>query len=362
MITIKQVFIRDLQHLRTLFNDFDAGYQPRSMFASMAWLEAWISSLASMPELTVFYREKHVLGFVVLAKQAVHPALPMMNRVYVNQSGLQQFDQVWIEFNQIYCSIEHRHACTEALLQAFPQSAFDMQLHISMTANGETWGGVASELNLASEVDTTPGYKKLLTPDMTADSIIAALSRSSRSQIRRAWRKAESLCGRITVEVAESENKLEWLSALGQLHKARWQHTLEGSGFDNPAFVAHHSHLITHAGHMTDLVTVKAGEHTLGFCYNFLCGDRVEFYCSGINEEVPDKHIKPGYLVHVALMAHYCKLGFQEYDFLGGDAQYKRTLADTQYAFYTVSVWANTLPARVMRGLATLKSAIRRVF
>ena len=360
MITVQQVSLRNSQHYQALLKDFWKDYQSDSFFMSRAWLEAWLQSLPSPPLVITFRQNKKLIGFVLLQSRSVHHVLPFFQTHYCNQTGKQKYDQVWIEFNRIYCQPKLHNACVDALLTQFPFNSSNVQLYISMADDQRDWLNAAVSRNMTTDVEEVTGYKRALDSSSTVDSIIQSLSKNSRTQVRRALKKAESHWGPITVNVSDDASKIDDFRLLGEFHKKRWQDTPEGSGFTNDVFLSHHNYLIKHHSQVISIVTIKAGSHVLGLCYNFVWKNRVEFYCCGINEEVPDKHIKPGYLVHIASMAYYAQRGLREYDFLGGNAQYKRTLADCRYHFYNVTIWANTFPAKVARLLAKLKSLITR--
>ncbi len=360
MITVQQVSLRNSQHFQSLLKDFWNDYQSGTFFMSRAWLEAWLQSLPSPPLLITFCKNNVLVGFVLLQSRPVHRALPFFKTQCCNQAGVQKYDQAWIEFNRIYCQPEYHESCVDALLSGFPDMPSTVQLYISMADDKHDWLKAATSRAQPTLVEEVTGYKRSLRATTTVDSIIQSLSKNSRSQIRRSLKKAESVWGPITVVSSAGSEKAKDFMALGKLHKTRWQHTAEGSGFSNDAFLNHHHFIIKHFPHLVDVVTVKAGTHLLGMCYNFLWEKRVEFYCCGINDTVPDKHIKPGYLVHLYCMAYYAERGYTEYDFLGGDAQYKKTLADTLYHFYNITVWANSFTAKMVRQIAKLKSLVGR--
>jgi CelD/BcsL family acetyltransferase involved in cellulose biosynthesis len=74
------------------------------------------------------------------------------------------------------------------------------------------------------------------------------------------------------------------------------------------------------------LLRVAAGEETIGILYNFVKNGKIYFFQSGFRYG-SDKHLKPGLVTHALAINHYLNAGFNDYDFLAGDAQYKRSLA-----------------------------------
>lgn len=161
---------------------------------------------------------------------------------------------------------------------------------------------------------------------------LAALSANTRQQLRRSRRHAEQTLGRLMVERAAcTDEALDWLDRTAPLHRARWTGNsgeTAASGFDNPAFVAFHRRLISH-GFETGAIEylhVKAGETTLAFLYNFVACNHVQFYLSGVDHGI-DPAMRPGLLAHWAAIEHALEGGRFSYDFLAGDARYKRSLS-----------------------------------
>jgi hypothetical protein len=65
---------------------------------------------------------------------------------------------------------------------------------------------------------------------------------------------------------------------------------------------------------------------TFAYLYNFVSGDRVHFYLSGVNYGVSHA-IRPGMLAHWMAIEKNLSEGKSLYDFLAGDARYKRSLS-----------------------------------
>ena len=75
------------------------------------------------------------------------------------------------------------------------------------------------------------------------------------------------------------------------------------------------------------LLELRAGEEIIGVLYNFVYRGRVYFYQSGFRYS-EDSRLKPGLLSHYLAIRHcLAQPILTEYDFLAGDAQYKRSLA-----------------------------------
>jgi CelD/BcsL family acetyltransferase involved in cellulose biosynthesis len=75
---------------------------------------------------------------------------------------------------------------------------------------------------------------------------------------------------------------------------------------------------------------VNAGTHVVGYLYNFVHRGWVAAYQSGFDFSEDADRLKPGMVCHLLAMEHYRQAEMQAYDFLGGEARYKRTFANAE--------------------------------
>jgi CelD/BcsL family acetyltransferase involved in cellulose biosynthesis len=152
--------------------------------------------------------------------------------------------------------------------------------------------------------------------------------------------------GPLELNIAHTiEGALDTFSESAEWHRQRWGDTSEGSGFDNPHFVNFHNDLIKQAFLRQEikLIRVTAGKHTLGFLYCFSFHNKIYFYLSSINYEVTDNKLKPGLVMHYMAIQHFESLGYDSYDFLGGEARYKKSLSTVSYPLAMLSINKPTL-------------------
>lgn len=208
----------------------------------------------------------------------------------------------------------------------------------------------------ASGADDAPRWKKALglrrlvpMPGFAADlgragpstaDYIATLGSHTRSQIRRSLKRYAGL-GPVSVAGAvDLPQALDWLGRLKALHQAAWTARGAPGAFANPRFEAFHQRLL-HAGHAQGEVQVlraSAGDREVGYLLQFRHADRVLAYQSGFDYAlVPGNH-HPGLVVHALAMQHALEQGAVCYDFLGGEARYKRDLGGEPYPMGTWSL------------------------
>ena len=155
-----------------------------------------------------------------------------------------------------------------------------------------------------------------------------SLSPNTREQLRRSLRLyAES--GELRIEVAPDLAIAEkFFAEMCSMHQSTWMERGETGAFTPGRRLEFHRALIQRAfpAGCIQMVRVSAGGEAIGNLYNFVRNGKVYFFQSGFHYK-QDKRLKPGLVTH-ALAIRYClQAGFRDYDFLAGNAQYKRSLA-----------------------------------
>ena len=190
------------------------------------------------------------------------------------------------------------------------------------------------------------------------ENYLAKLSSNARAQIRRALNLYEKQ-GPIHVSTAEDVTQaLSYLDRLKMLHTAHWQSRGLQGAFANPRWEGFHRTLIRDrfaTGEVQLLKIANAGGE-LGYIYSHLWRRRVYMQQTGFG--VPgDNRLKPGYVAHTLAIQHNLDKGMQIYDFMHGDARYKRTLANRSERLY----WAVLQRKRMKFRLENLLvGAVRR--
>jgi hypothetical protein len=158
-----------------------------------------------------------------------------------------------------------------------------------------------------------------------AGDYLTLLSANTRSQIRRAQRRA----GACELELAATP--AEGLAIYGELvalHTASWRARGEPGAFADPWIDRFHRRLIERRlphGEI-QLARLRRGGATIGCLYNLIANGRVLFYQSGL-AQLDDPVMKPGLLCHAAVIARCAEAGHDVYDLLGGRSRYKAQLA-----------------------------------
>jgi CelD/BcsL family acetyltransferase involved in cellulose biosynthesis len=147
-----------------------------------------------------------------------------------------------------------------------------------------------------------------------------------------------------------------------RLHKKTWQGQGEISSFESDFFQQFHQDLIRKrldSGEI-QLLRISAGDATIGCLYNFVCQGRVYGYQSGFQYE-DDKHLTPGFTSFVEAIKYSAAMGYDAYDFLGGDAAYKSRLCTNEQRLIWAKVQKPRLHFQVEARLKALKQLARSV-
>lgn len=351
MISIKRINLTSPDDVLDYIRNIHRRVSTNSPFTSLLWQESWLVSLDKFQHLYAFNRDEETIGYCWLSKKKVS-SLPFIQTWFLNQAGDRERDQVWIENNKIVCAQVDQVDCLNALLQFVDGTGTD-KLYVSM-ANVREWKQLspyAGHNYLGAPIN---GYRTFL----AGGAIEAVLSKNTRAQVRRSNKRLSDAYGKLSIEEASKEQACDYFESLGKFHVKKWGSSPEGSGFNNPYFIAHHTHLITRFFENVSLVRVLAGGTVVGYSYNLVYENQIYFYCSGINYEFEDKKIKPGYTMHFLLMQFYKEKGFAWYDFLGGESRYKKSLSSDTYEFNNMTFYPNTLLGNLIYQIDKIKRSL----
>lgn len=329
---------------------------PANFFLSWCWMSTWLVVYQPACQVVEICHEDQLVGLGLLTCETETRHRWLKSRVLrLAQTGNEQKDQIWIEYNDLLLHPDHLHSAPSAFV-AFLMARNDwdeFSLGASLVERlkayqhpelhpVERWEAPTYRVNLAGIRQQQKNY-------------LASLSRNTRYQINRA-KKAYEQHGPLQFEVLKDWQAIQpMLATLAQLHLQRWgeQH----SGYSNPEFVRFHQAL-TETGVNSGQIQLCVLTHqhqVIGILYNFLYKNTVYFYLSGI-EYGTDNKLKPGLLIHVFAIQYYLEQGYDFYDFMGGEAQYKSSLGECHGTLSVVSFQRNRLALRAEQWLRAVKN------
>ena len=329
---------------RDSFRSGTASPQDESLFLSQAWYRACVDSWtrrANFHQMPVGTSADDPAFALIGERLEIRHGLLPVRVLALNQTGRPMLDQPWIERNGFFCASPaqfstHLSILLDKLMARRNWDELRIGGLVDERAHEALYLAARKGLNARLEIEQ-PSFAVDLDEIRSrhAGDYLAALSPNTRQQLRRAQRAAEKVLGPLTLDIASSlDEALEWFDATGPLHKARWhdaESQVDDSGFNNPDFVDFHRRLITHAfaANGIQYLRLKAGDATLAYLYNFVSGRDVHFYLSGIDYTVGEQ-FRPGMLAHWMAIELNLTANRRSYDFLAGDARYKRSLSTRQ--------------------------------
>ena len=329
----QQVISRALRLLNE--RQFDSVYLSKYWFA--ASIESW-RDRASFETIELVSKSGAPVWALIGKKREWRHRIMPVRVLALNQACEPMLDQPWIERNGFFGEHPqdfegHLGQLLETLLQDENWDELRLPGLTGEFARHALYQ--AARMGLIARIDLEqPSFNIDLNGIRNKHSgdYLSALSANTRQQLRRSRRLAEKTFGPVVLEEAESADQaLQWFDETAPLHRARWEETDSSSfnsGFDNPDFVTFHRRLIElgFAERTIQYLKCSAGGVTFAYLYNFVAGDRVHFYLSGVNYGISHA-IRPGMLAHWMAIEKNLNNGQSLYDFLAGDARYKRSLS-----------------------------------
>ncbi|MBC8386241.1 MAG: GNAT family N-acetyltransferase [Gammaproteobacteria bacterium] len=326
-----------LEELKENWLEIETVAQP-SFFLSWDWMSNWIETYA--PELVVItahYQNKLVaIGLFTYSTEKRHKIISS-KQLRLNQTGNNDLDQIWIEYNDFICIPEHQHHAINASIQMLQKKTYQWDELIFSMSPSLRYESLLSENFQIKVIDKTPCYAVDLSKIRASKHpYIETISANSRYQIRRSIRKYKQLYGKIDLTIASNlEEAMSYFHEAGNEHKNRWS----DSGFKNPRFIEFHENLINRnlAKGSVELIKVTSGKKVIAIMYNLIQNKNVYFYLQGLSYE-SDNKLKPGLVAHSLITQYYLDKGMNLYDYMGGYSQYKAQLASHSTDCYTICI------------------------
>ena len=304
-----------------------------SFFISWAWMGTWLASLPSTKSFRILRvrRAGQLIGLGVLGRHVGRHMGPVSARgLFLNATGDAAFDSLTIEYNDLLARRGEAELVRRAVIEQLPRLSrrWD-ELHLPGVEPSAHWSRHV-RAGYAQHARRSPTYQVDLTRVRARDGdYLGLLSANTRAQIRRSIKEYEKL-GALVLEQPQSlDAALACFEALIALHQAAWADRGEPGSFAAPYIRDFHAQLIRtqFAAGGVQLLHLRAGEHTVGYLYNFVWRGRVYNYQSGLDYALGGKHARPGLVCHALAIEMNARNGQQVYDMMAGEHRYKESLA-----------------------------------
>lgn len=345
---------------------------PSSFFLSWEWISAWLETLPKELEMNLIigYLDDEIAVSYFLGKRKITRNYLFQYRIAsLNSTGDEYLDELTIEYNGalIAPGVDInviRDMCTEF--------SGDWDELIVPGVTGKLYKEIEKlkekRDNSLREIDIDYCNSYYVGLDKVREvglDYFKLLSANRRQQIRRSLKEYRK-GGEIQVEVAGSTDEaMSMLDALAELHQQEWRKRGKEGSFSNEYFYRFHRSLIkkSFSSNIIQLMHIFNDDGTIGYLYNFLYGNNVLFYQCGF-DYIDNNHARPGLIAHYLAVLMNAELGYDTYDFLAGDSQYKKSLATSANTMMWVTLqrksmrsWIEDRTRNVYRKMKRMKWA-----
>ena len=332
-ITVHLEKLPRLDDLASHWRDLEGRARP-SFFLTWSWIGNWLATLGDHARTGMLLSARHggrLVGLAVLFDAPIRRRLlPFGRAVHVNETGIDTFDALYIEYNGFLVDAGNVAAVQQAMLDHICSSDAGWR-EVRLRHAGV---GLAVPMpGLSGRVRHHAEQREYCLIDLArvrarGGDYLGMLSAGRRAHIRRCLR-AYGAIGPLQLSVAEDlPTALAYFDRLVELHDRRWAQRGRRSDFTSPFCRAFHLRTMADAlpRGQVQLLRVSVGERELGYLYSFVHDGQVCFYQSGYDYEFLDPRFSPGLVTLVLAIQHNAALGMKAFDFLAGDQAYKSSL------------------------------------
>jgi CelD/BcsL family acetyltransferase involved in cellulose biosynthesis len=344
---------------------------PDAIAVSWDWTETWLRHYGErVPHrFALCQSEGQPCAVALITSSRRHtPGLPAIRVLHLGTTGAPTGSNVYVEWNRLLALPGIRDQAAGALLAHLRQEnswdelaleGFD-PAHAHAFLTRARWTSVRCERSPITNLD--------LIRDRGAD-VLDALGAGVRRRLRQSL---NAFSGARLEWATDVQQGLEILDELARLHCEGWRRRGQTGAFANPTFSGFHREVVARllpTGRAILFRVSQAGQ-TVGCVYCLTEDGRVLFYQGGF-ARFADNRLRAGLVTHVHCMRACLERGFNEYDFLAGDARYKDELstgarqlvwASLRRPHLRLAAWRGAravrglLGARPMRGLAGVRA------
>lgn len=303
------------------------------MFLGWAWIGAWLATIGA-PALVLEGRAAGRVVLLAALRQATRRPLPglAVRGLHLHNTGDEDRDVITIEYNGFLADPAVPEAVHEALHFLLGGGHCD-ELHLRnmpSPAGAPLYPAAALPRGtVLRELFRKPSYHIDLAALRAAGTpYLDSLSANTRQQLRRALRLFAARGALAVQRAAGVAEAMDYLAELKTLHQRYWTGRGAPGAFAYPFFEAFQHRLIATglAEGAVELARVSCGGQPIGYVYNLMRNGRVLAYQTGIAFE-DDARLKAGLVCHALCIQRHLDEGAAIYDFMAGDARYKRSMA-----------------------------------
>ncbi len=304
-----------------------------SVFRSWTWISCWLAALPDeiQPLLVRVTLQERTVGLGFLCSAKLSGKFGKVGAFLLHETGNTNLDCLTVEHNGLLCDPAHEEDVISQVGRALEDRKDWDEWVVSGidSITAEKFEELAARMGwIVYESVNKPRHFLDLAKVKQLGDRLEWLSVNTRSQVRRAL-KDYGKRGEVKFELARTvDEALAFFDRLKYFHQCYWQSRAKQGAFELHLFEIFHRRFIEQSWSTNgvQLARVSSGDHEIGYLYNLVHQQTVYAYQSGFNYE-KDAKVKPGLVSHVMAIERAIADGFDCYDLLAGDGQYKRSLA-----------------------------------
>jgi len=318
------------------------------LMCSWIWTETWLHHYGD----TVSHRfavgevAGETVGIALVTASMLIPIERLRFRgvVHLGTASEPRGQSVDVEYNRLLCTPAWRASFAAALVRAIHDEVKPAMIRLDGFVPEDVALLVAGRPEFEVSDLACPAFDLAAARAQGVD-VLALLGSGVRSRIRRSNRGF----GQIRTEWATTPAEaLDIYDDLIALHQVRWEREGRPGAFASRRFTRFHRELIGRSmGERPSVMLYRLrNEHgTIGCLYGFIENGMVLFYQSGF-VDVEDNRLKPGLSTHACCLQECLERCLDTYNFLAGEARYKRELATTELTLQSAVTYRHSqIPA-----------------
>lgn len=300
---------------------------------SWVWTEIWLRHYTDCVDFCFaigeYAGEPVGIALITASRPRYLPIPKFRSVVHIGTAGEPRGQSVDVESNRILALPEHHSTFARMLIPAIRHRFRPFAVHLDGFDTSDFAALQSGCLAIEMHDIPCPTFDLRSARDEHRGDILATLGSGVRSRIRRSNRGFGELHGEWATS---TDQALAIYEELQHLHQSGWTQRGRPGAFASRRFREFHRDYIAYSMNTTGNVMLFRLSHddtTIGCLYGFIEAGAVLFYQSGFLQ-TDDNRLKPGLSTHAACLQQAMERGLDAYNFLGGEARYKRELSTTE--------------------------------
>lgn len=339
-----------------------------NFFLTWDWIGTWLYTFSVNNEILFFHLEEseNVIGSCFFCIESKRRLCFINQRLYVlNTSINNPGASTCIEYNNFLIPIKNNcENFTNKLLNSLVKDKrlkWDL-VYIPYMQDTEykSLRAVAEkyQFKISNETRDT-SYFTDLTLFKNVSEFFNILPKSNKTNILQNLARYQKY-GHTKIKAAtEIQEALQFFLKIRELNIERFRKIGTNSVFEIPEYIDFHMQLITETltRNKTSLVKIEVGDILVGIIYSYIHNNDVLFYQSGFNYNL-ESRLSPGIFSLYNLMKYYSDLGYNNFYFLAGNADYKRRLSTGKHELVSFEFQNNNLKNKMIERISRFKKLI----